>query len=290
MAENLYLDMRNSGEAIRIWNNFVAAIIDQYGEKYTWGHITDTLAIYNAKYQFVPSKQKSYAESMRTVRTSVVLSGIDKPHKTVLLTSSVPSEGKSTSAINLAVALGQMERVLLIDADMRKPTIAKVLNLPPNTPGLSNLVAGTADKDDCILQMEDANIDVLTAGLIPPNPSELLSSQKFADLLSKFAEEYDRIIIDSPPTLLVSDALLISKVVDAVVYVIRSDITSHNTARTGDNRLLAAKAPLIGVVLNKVNMKRAAQYYGTYSAYYAYGYGNYVYGDEEGKTKKETAA
>lgn len=234
---------------------------------------------------FLDDKQKSYAEAMRTVRTSVVLSGIDKPHKTILLTSSVPSEGKSTSAINLAVALGQMERVLLIDADMRKPTVAKVLNLPPNTPGLSNLVANTADKEDCILHMEDANIDVLTAGLIPPNPSELLSSQKFADLLRKFTEEYDRVIIDSPPTLLVSDALLISKVVDAVVYVIRADITSHNTARTGVNRLSAVKAPVIGVILNKVNMKKAAQYYGAYSAYYAYGYGSYVYGEENQKKK-----
>ena len=201
------------------------------------------------------------------------------------MNTGIPVAVESTSAINLAVALGQMERVLLIDADMRKPTIAKVLNLPPNTPGLSNLVAGTADKDDCILQMEDANIDVLTAGLIPPNPSELLSSQKFADLLDRFANDYDRIIIDSPPTLLVSDALLISKVVDAVIYVIRSDVTSHNTARTGVNRLSAVKAPLIGVVLNKVNMKRAAQYYGAYSAYYAYGYGNYVYGEENLKKK-----
>ena len=230
---------------------------------------------------FLDDKHKNYAEAMRTVRTSVVLSGIDKPHKTIMMTSSVPSEGKSTSAINLAVALGQMERVLLIDADMRKPTIAKVLNLPPNSPGLSNLVAGTATQEDCILHMEDANIDVLTSGLIPPNPSELLSSHKFAELLRKFAQEYDRVIIDSPPTLLVSDALLMSKVVDAVVYVIRSDITTHQTVRTGVNRLLAVKAPIIGVILNKVNMKKAAQYYGAYSSYYAYG--GYVYGHDAKK-------
>jgi succinoglycan biosynthesis transport protein ExoP len=230
---------------------------------------------------FLDDNQKNYAEAMRTVRTSVVLSGIDKPHRTIMVTSSVPSEGKSTSAINLAVAIGQMERVLLIDADMRKPTIAKVLNLPPNSPGLSNLVAGTATLDDCILHMEDANIDVLTSGLIPPNPSELLSSHKFAELLRKFAQEYDRVIIDSPPTLLVSDALLMSKVVDAVVYVIRSDITTHQTVRTGVNRLLAVKAPIIGVILNKVNMKKAAQYYGAYSSYYAYG--GYVYGHDAKK-------
>ncbi|MCP5175288.1 MAG: polysaccharide biosynthesis tyrosine autokinase [Moraxellaceae bacterium] len=230
---------------------------------------------------FLDDKQKSYAEAMRTVRTSVVLSGIDKPHKTILMTSSVPSEGKSTSSTNLAIALGQMERVLLIDADLRKPTIAKVLNLPPNSPGLSNLVAGTATVEDCILHMEDANIDVLTSGLIPPNPSELLSSQKFADLLHMLAQSYDRIIIDSPPTLLVSDALVMSKVVDAVVYVIRSDITTHQTVRTGVNRLLAVKAPIIGVILNKVNMKKAAQYYGAYSSYYAYG--GYVYGHDAAK-------
>ena len=230
---------------------------------------------------FLDDNQKNYAEAMRTVRTSVVLSGIDKPHRTIMVTSSVPSEGKSTSAINLAVAIGQMERVLLIDADMRKPTIAKVLNLPPNSPGLSNLVAGTATLDDCILHMEDANIDVLTSGLIPPNPSELLSSHKFSELLRKFAQEYDRVIIDSPPTLLVSDALLMSKVVDAVVYVIRSDITTHQTVRTGVNRLLAVKAPIIGVILNKVNMKKAAQYYGAYSGYYAYG--GYVYGHDAKK-------
>ena len=230
---------------------------------------------------FLDDKQKSYAEAMRTVRTSVVLSGIDKPHKTILMTSSVPSEGKSTSSTNLAIALGQMERVLLIDADLRKPTVAKVLNLPPNSPGLSNLVAGTATVEDCILHMEDANIDVLTSGLIPPNPSELLSSQKFADLLHMLAQSYDRIIIDSPPTLLVSDALVMSKVVDAVVYVIRSDITTHQTVRTGVNRLLAVKAPIIGVILNKVNMKKAAQYYGAYSSYYAYG--GYVYGHDAAK-------
>lgn len=233
---------------------------------------------------FLDRKQSGYAEAMRTVRTSVVLSGIDKPHKIVLVTSSVPSEGKSTSAINLAVALAQMEKVLLIDGDMRKPTIAKVLGLPPNSPGLSNVVAATSQLEDCILHVEEANIDVLTAGLVPPNPLELLSSQKFIDLIHKLSESYDRIVIDSPPTLLVSDSLVMSKAVDAVLYVIRSDTTAQHAARTGVNRLLAAKAPVLGVILNKVNMKRAAQYYGAYASYYKYG--EYVYGNN---TKKKDA-
>lgn len=228
---------------------------------------------------FLDGTHNRYAEAMRSVRTSVVLSGIDKPLKIIMLTSSVPSEGKSTSSINLAVALGQMEKVLLIDADMRKPTIAKVLGLPPHNPGLSNVVAGAASLDDCILHMEDANIDVLTAGLIPPNPLELLSSKKFVDLLHNLTQTYDRIIIDTPPTLLVSDSLVMSKAVDAVLYVIHADSTAHHTATLGINRLRAAHAPIIGVILNRVNLKNQGRYYyGGYSGEYAYGE---VYGSKD---------
>lgn len=221
---------------------------------------------------FLDPSMHGYAEAIRTIRTSVVLSGIDRPHKTILLTSSVPSEGKTTTSLNLAVALGQMEKVLLIDADMRRPSIGKTLDIPANSPGLANLVAGTAEIEDCILHMEDANIDVLTAGMIPPNPLELLSSHRFAEILKQLGERYDRIVIDSAPALLVSDSLVLSRVVDAALYVVRSDATAHGTARSGIARMKAANAPLIGVVLNKVNMRRASQYYGAYSSYYNYGY------------------
>jgi succinoglycan biosynthesis transport protein ExoP len=105
-----------------------------------------------------------------------------------------------------------MEKVLLIDGDMRKPTIAKVLIYRPIVLGYRMLLPQRLRLDDCILHMEDANIDVLTAGLVPPNPLELLSSQKFAELIRSLSETYDRIIIDSPPTLLVSDSLIMSKV------------------------------------------------------------------------------
>ncbi|WP_130410818.1 GumC family protein [Fluviicoccus keumensis] len=235
---------------------------------------------------FLDAKMSGYAEAIRTIRTSVVLSGIDKSHKTILLTSSVPSEGKTTTSINLAVALGQMEKVLLIDADMRRPSIGKTLDIPANSPGLANMVTGTAELDDCILHMEDANIDILTAGLVPPNPLELLSSHRFAELLRSLCERYDRIIIDSAPALLVSDSLVISRIVDAVLYVVRSDATSHGTARSGIARMKAANAPLIGVVLNKVNMRRAAQYYGAYTGYYNYGY-SYGYGSRKAPDASE---
>lgn len=234
---------------------------------------------------FLDASMHGYAEAIRTIRTGVVLSGIDRPHKTILITSSVPSEGKTTTSINLAVALGQMEKVLLIDADMRRPSIGRTLDIPANSPGLANIVAGTAELDNCILHLEDANIDVLTAGLIPPNPLELLSSYRFEELLKSLSQIYDRIVIDTAPTLLVSDSLVLSRVVDAALYVVRSDATSHGTAKTGIARMKAANAPLIGVVLNKVNMRRASQYYGAYAGYYNYGY-SYGYGHrrkEEGE-------
>ncbi len=222
---------------------------------------------------FLDPKEHGFAEAVRTVRTSVVLSGIDRQHKTILMTSSVPGEGKTTTSLNLAVALAQMERVLLIDADMRKPSIGKALGISGNAPGLANVVAGTAELEDCILHVEDANIDVLSAGLIPPNPLELLSSHRFQDLLADLTKRYDRIVIDSPPALLVSDSLVLSKLVDAVLYVVRSDTTSHSTAKSGISRMRSTQAPLVGVILNKVNMRKAAKYYGAYSSYYSYSYG-----------------
>ena len=101
-----------------------------------------------------------------------------------------------------------MEKVLLIDADMRRPSIGKTLGIPPNSPGLANVVAGTAELDDCLLHLEEANIDVLTAGMIPPNPLELLSSHRFEEIIRGLSERYDRIVIDSPPSILVSDSLV----------------------------------------------------------------------------------
>lgn len=234
---------------------------------------------------FLDPKEHGYAEAIRTVRTSVVLSGIDKPHRIILLTSSVPSEGKTTTSLNLAVSLAQMEKVLLIDADMRRPSIGKTLGIPTNSPGLANVVSGTAELEDCLMHLEDENIDVLTAGLIPPNPLELLSSHRFQEVVRGLLSKYDRIVIDSPPTLLVSDSLVLSKVVDAVLYVVRSDTTNHGTARGGISRLRSANAPLIGVVLNKVNMKRAAKYYGAYSGYYNYGYHAYGYTNKVGENE-----
>lgn len=218
---------------------------------------------------FLSEGQQSFAESVRTIRTGVVLSGLDVEHQVVVVTSSVPNEGKSTTSLSLALAMGQMEKVLIIDADMRRPTIGKTMGIPGVNPGLSNFVAGTAELAQCVNRYEDGNIDILTAGLIPPNPLELLSSKRFKEALQNLAQQYDRIVIDSPPTLAVSDALVLSTLANAVIYVVKSDSTSFHNARNGIQKLQRVNAPITGVVLNQVNLTKASRY-GSYYGYYDY--------------------
>lgn len=218
---------------------------------------------------FLEEGMQGFAEAMRTVRTGVILSSIDSPHQVVVVTSSVPGEGKTTTSLNLALAMGQMEKVLLIDADMRRPSVAKACGIPGSSPGLSNLVAGSVDMSHCIHHLADGNIDVLTAGLIPPNPLELLSSKRFKEVLDQLSEQYDRIVIDSAPTLAVSDALVLASMANAVIYVVKSDSTAFHSARTGILRLRRVSAPIAGVVLNQVNFTKASKY-GSYYGYYDY--------------------
>ena len=214
------------------------------------------------------------AESIRTIRTGLILSGLDNPHKVALVTSSIPSEGKTTISAGLAIALGQLEKVLLIDADMRRPSIARAFNLPENSPGLSELVAGTNSMEDTIYTQADAGIDVLPAGTIPPNPLELLSSAKFASVLLDLEKVYDRIIIDSAPAQAVSDPMVLSSHVNAVLYVIKADATQINIAKTGIKRLANNGAPITGVILNQLDTSKAAKY-GNYNYYNGGYYGGY---------------
>ncbi|SFG91854.1 GumC family protein [Neptunomonas qingdaonensis] len=223
---------------------------------------------------FMEDPQSSYAESLRTIRTGLILSALDNPHKVVSVTSTLPGEGKTSLALGLAFATGQMEKVLLIDADLRRPSVAKALGLDRAAPGLSSLVAGAAAIDECIQHYEAGNIDVMPAGIIPPNPSELLSSKRFADVLTQLESRYDRIIIDTAPSQSVSDALVLAPLVGAMIYVVKSDSTSYQHAKNGLKRLREAHAPVIGVVLNQVDVKKGAKYYGEdYAGYYdVYGY------------------
>lgn len=211
---------------------------------------------------------RSFSESVRTIRTSVALSNIKQPHKVILVTSSIPGEGKTTLSTNIACAFGQVERVLLIDADLRRPMLAKHFQLPVGAPGLANLIAGSAVLDDCIYQFD--GLDIIAAGIIPPNPLELLASPVFSQLLEQLGARYQRIIIDSPPCLTVSDAELISTLAEFVIYVVKSEATPVPLVKKGIGKLLQSNAPVRGIVLTQVDVVAAGSNSGRYDGYFDY--------------------
>jgi len=222
---------------------------------------------------FLSDEKGQFAEAVRTIRTSFILSGLDRPAKVTLITSSVPNEGKSTVSLCTAQALGQMEKVLLIDADMRRPSIAKALDISLLTPGLSNLIAGTAEPSECITQLPNSEVSVITGGVVLGNPLDLLASDKFVQVLDKLKENYDRIIIDSAPIQAVSDSLVIATHADALIYVVKSDATSIPVIKKGLRRLSEANAKFSGVVLNQVDVDKMKKVAGYDAGYYEnYGY------------------
>jgi succinoglycan biosynthesis transport protein ExoP len=224
---------------------------------------------------FFDQQHHMFSESVRTLRTSLQLLNIDKSSKTILVTSSVPKEGKSTVAINLAFAMGQLSKVLLIDTDLRRPTLGKQFGLPGFQPGVANLVAGTHTVEECVVTDEYSNVDLICAGTIPPNPQEILASEKFQTLVRSMEGKYDHIILDTAPTQAVSDAIVVSNLCDSLVYVVRADSTSDKIINNGLSRFLQIGHRVDGVVLNQVDLKKAKKT-GDYSGFYdQYGYNSY---------------
>lgn len=232
---------------------------------------------------FLDQKDSLYSEAIRTARTGVLLSAIDLPNRILLVTSSLPGEGKTTFAINLALAHAHTKKTLLIDADMRRPTIAKNLDLEPGGKGLSNLVSGTAKLGECLHTIPGSTLSIIPSGTYPPNPLELLLSQKFKETLDRLGQEFDIIVIDSPPVELVSDALVISSHATGVIYVVKAVSTPYQLARKGLTQVNRADGSILGVVLNGLDFKKAEKHYGEYTAYGKYGdkgsYGS-TYGSE----------
>jgi len=226
-----------------------------------------------------------YAEAIRTARTGVLLSALDAKSRTLLVTSSVPGEGKTTFASNLALAHAQTKKTLLIDADMRKPSVASKLELDPHHIGLSELVAGEAGLDAVLQAIPETGLQVISAGTLPPNPLELLLSKRFAETLSQLQTQFDVIVIDSPPVELVSDALVLAPHCTSVIYMARAQETPIPVMKKGLAKLARANAPLLGVVLNHVEAKQ--------QGYYGYGagaYGHYGYGHAQAKATAEDKA
>ena len=227
---------------------------------------------------FFNDTQSTFAEAVRSVRTSVLMSALDDAHKIVVITSSVPEEGKTTLSFNLACALGQVKKVLLIDGDLRRPKIARLVGREPSQPGLADLVAGQAQVSQCVFFDNRSGIHILPAGTVPPNPLELLSSRRFDDVITKLKEAFDIVIVDSAPLQLVSDAQVLSQFASAVIYVVKADSTPYQVAQNGLKKLRRVNARLLGVVLNQLDLEKAEKYYGEYSGYKSYhGYKKYGY-------------
>jgi exopolysaccharide transport family protein len=218
--------------------------------------------------------QSQMAESYRALRTSLLLSNLGAPPKVIMFTSALPQEGKTTTSINCAVVLAQKGiRVLLIDADLRRPSIHKTLGMGPRS-GLSNVLTGSATLQQAItLSPVLPNLSVLPAGTPPPNPAELLASPNMRDVLEELRGQYDHIVVDTPPTLSVTDAVVLSPGADAIVLVIRSGHTTKQALRRSRDILMQVNAKVSGVLLNAVDLSSPDYYYyyeyqGKYSRYY----------------------
>jgi len=170
-----------------------------------------------------------------------------------------------------------MEKVLLIDADMRKPSIGKALDISLLTPGLSNLIAGTAGLEECITRLPNSEVDIITAGVVLGNPLDLLAGDRFSLVLNALKEKYDRILIDSAPVQAVSDPMVLATHADALIYVVGSDKASTPLIKKGLRRLGEAQTRFSGVVLNQVDVEKMKKQSGYESDYYD-NYG-YAYGD-----------
>jgi len=226
---------------------------------------------------FLDDSSTAFAEDIRTLRSGVLLSALDSPQKTVLVTSALPEEGKSTIAANLALALSHVKKTLLIDADMRRPQIGPILGAPSNTPGLSNLVVGELAAEKCIFAVKGSNLFVLPSGRIPANPLELLSSNRFVECLETLKRSFEAIVIDAAPVQMVSDPLVIAQVATTVLFVVKADDTPYPVARQGIKRLRRVNAHILGAVLNQLDAEKADKYYGEYSGYGSRYYRKYGY-------------
>ncbi len=231
---------------------------------------------------FSNNKVSQFSESVRTVRSSLMVSSIDETKRRILVTSTVPGEGKTSMAISLAMAFGQVQKTLLIDCDLRRPSLDELLDNSPfnrRRLGLNDLCLGTASPSDCIQSLPVTGLDLITAGTVNPNPQELFCSTKFSDVLNKLGEVYDVIVIDSAPSGGLSDAMLLSTQVDQVAYVIKANSTPVAKIRAAMRSMMKSGAPITGAVVNQVPLMDSS---------FAYYYGRGYYGEAvESDSKSE---
>jgi capsular exopolysaccharide synthesis family protein len=209
--------------------------------------------------------ESSVAEAFRVVRTNLMFMSPDQPCRAIAVTSALPSEGKTTVASNLAIVLAQSGlRVVLVDTDLRRPRLHRSFGLS-NDVGVTLACAAQLPIDECIRQTEVDNLSVLTSGPIPPNPAEMLHSERFAELVAELRTRFDRVIFDSPPVLPVTDAAVLSRLIDGMVVVGRGFKTDRNAVSTALRALIDVKTHIIGVIINAIDLRRR-----DYKEYYYY--------------------
>lgn len=226
---------------------------------------------------FIVRKPKSHvAECARSVRTNLLFMSTDRALGRLLVTSAGPSEGKSTTAIALAITMAQAgNRVLLVDTDLRRPRLHKTFGVKGES-GLTNVLLKEATLEEAIKATDVVGLDVLPCGALPPNPAELLHGERFHEVKKEIENRYDRVIYDSPPVNAVTDSLILSQDVDGTVVVVKASATSKEFVRRAVRQLLDVKANVLGIVLNDLDFDNANYRY--YNYYY---YSRYSYGSDE---------
>lgn len=222
----------------------------------------------------VKDPRSPISEAFRTLRTNIQFSSFDKKIQVIVVTSTGPGEGKSTVASNLAVVMAQSGlKTVLVDCDQRKPTIHKIFQIS-NFRGISDALAGRGTYEEIIQKTDVENLSIITAGTKPPNPSELLASKKMQIFIGQLKEQFEYIILDTPPVLMVTDAQLLSMYSDGVVLVVSAEEVERDAAKRAKELLEKVNAKILGVVLNKAKSTEK-MYYDRYNYYYG--------GDSEGK-------
>ena len=226
------------------------------------------------------------SEAYRTVRTGILFSGSKPSPQFIQVTSAGPQEGKTITTANVATVMAQSgSRVLIMDCDMRKPRIHEIFGMP-NSRGLSDLLLNGEEGFSFIKETKVPNLDIIACGSIPANPSELLGSKRMQRFLTLLGEKYDRIIMDSPPVLAVTDSIVLSRLVEGIILVVGAGASSKNSVTRAVELLKEVNARICGAVLNNLNVDKERYYYSRYY-YYDYGkYGSYAYGDNGHRKKK----
>lgn len=236
----------------------------------------------NRKLTVLSSKSSfGYVEAFKALRTNMTyLLEENGTGHVIMITSSIPGEGKSNISVNLAITLAQdNKKVILIDCDLRKGTLHRYLNVPPTSPGLSSILTGEAGINEIIYKLS-LGFSFIPVGALPTNPSELIGSRNMNRLLSELSKHYDYVICDTAPVNAVSDTSVLCRYVDGVIFVVSQNEVTRNTAISAKEQLEASNANILGVVLNKYDAKTTSSDTASYYSYY--NYSNYGYGDEEG--------